>query len=71
MACAVVNVLSDGTVSLIEGSPDLAGTRTALAQQLAEALGLPVDRVVPQVADTDSIGYTSNSAGSGTVFKSG
>ena len=71
MACAVANVLSDGTVSLIEGSPDIGGTRTSLAQQLAEVLGVPVGDVVPQVADTDTIGYTSATGGSGVTFKSG
>jgi CO/xanthine dehydrogenase Mo-binding subunit len=71
MASAVANVLPDGRVSLIEGQPDIGGTRTSLAQQLAEVLGIPVEDVVPEVADTDTIGYTSNTAGSGATFKSG
>ena len=71
MACVVANVLSNGTVSLVEGSVDIGGTRTAIAQQLAEVLGIPVEDVNPQVADTDTIGYTSNTGGSGVVFKSG
>ena len=71
MACAVANVLSDGRVSLVEGSPDIGGTRTAVAQQLAEVLGLPVEDVIPQVADTDTIGYTSQTGGSSVAFKTG
>jgi CO/xanthine dehydrogenase Mo-binding subunit len=71
MASAVANVLSNGTVSLIEGQPDIGGTRTSLAQQLAEVLGIRVEDVIPEVADTDTIGYTSNTAGSGATFKSG
>ena len=70
-ASLVANVLSNGTVSLVTGSVDLAGVRTALSQQLAEVLGIPVEDVNPQVADTDTVGYTSSSAGSGAVFKSG
>ncbi len=71
MSCAVANVLADGTVSLVEGSVDIGGTRTAIAQQLAEVLGIPVEDVNPQIADTDTIGYTSTTGGSGVAFKTG
>ena len=71
MSCVVANVLSDGTVSLVEGSVDIGGTRVAIAQQLAEVLGVPVEDVNPQIADTDTIGYTSNTGGSGVAFKTG
>ena len=71
MACVVANVLDDGRVSLVEGSVDIGGSRTAVSQQLAEVLGLPVEDVIPQVADTDTIGYTSNTGGSGVAYKSG
>ena len=71
IACAVANVLSDGTVSLIEGSVDIGGTRTAIAQQFAEILGLPIEDVNPSIGDTDTIGFTSPTGGSGAVFKSG
>ena len=68
---AIALVMPDGTVSLTEGSPDIGGTRTAVAQQLAEVLGIPVEDVHPQVGDTDSIGFTSNTGGSGVAFKTG
>ncbi len=71
MACAVANVLADGHVNLLEGSVDIGGTRTAVAQQLAEVLGIPVEDVNPTIGDTDTIGYTSNTGGSGVAFKSG
>ena len=70
-ACVVANVHASGKVSLVEGSPDIGGTRTAIAQQFAEVLGIPVEDVNPQVADTDTIGYTSNTGGSSATFKSG
>ena len=41
------------------------------AQQFAEVLGIPVENVNPQVGDTDSIGYTSMTGGSGAAFKTG
>ena len=70
-SCVVANVLSDGTVSLIEGSVDIGGSRTGVAQQFAEVLGLEISDVIPQVGDTDTIGFTSNSGGSGVAFKTG
>ena len=70
-SCVVANVLDDGTVSLVEGSVDIGGSRTAVAQQFAEVLSLPIEDVMPQVADTDTIGYTSNTGGSGVAFKTG
>ena len=68
-AFLVVN--SDGTVSLTEGSPDIGGSRAAMAMHVAEVLGLPVTDIKPQVGDTDSIGFTSNTGGSSATFKTG
>ena len=59
----VASVSPDGTVILVEGSVDIGGTRPAVAQQFAEVLGIPVEAVNPQVADTDTIGFTSNTGG--------
>ena len=70
-AAAVATVNPDGTVNLAEGSPDIGGTRASVAQQLAEVLGIPAEDVRPQIMDTDSIGFTSNTGGSGVTFKTG
>ena len=70
-ASATASVNPDGTVSLVEGSPDIGGTRAALAMQLAEVLGIPAEDVRPVVADTDSVGFTSMTAGSSVAFKTG
>ena len=61
----------DGTISLVEGSVDIGGSRTAIAMQLAETLGIPVENVRPQVGDTDSVGYTEGTYGSRTTFATG
>ena len=66
-----ISANADGTVTLIEGSTDIGGTRTSIAQQAAEVLGIPVLDVKPIVADTDSIGYTGVTGGSRTTFASG
>ncbi len=70
-ACATANVNYDGTVSLTIGSVDIGGTRPAAAQQLAEVLGIPVEDVNPHIGDTEEIGYTSMTGGSGAAFKTG
>ena len=70
-ACATGSVNADGTVSLVEGSPDIGGGRASVAMQMAEVLGIPAEDVHPAVGDTDAVGYTSLTAGSGATFKSG
>jgi len=70
-ASAVIVVNSDGTVSLTEGSPDIGGSRVAMAMHVAEVLNLSVEDIKPQVGDTDSIGFTSNTGGSSVTFKTG
>ena len=67
----VINVTSDGTISLVEGSTDIGGTRAAIAMQAAEVLGIPAESVTPTVADTDSVGYTDVTGGSRTAFATG
>ncbi len=68
-ASACVN--ADGTISLIEGSVDIGGSRTAIAMQLAETLELPVESVRTTIADTDSVGETEGTYGSRTTFATG
>ncbi len=68
---ASASVNADGTVSLVEGSTDIGGTRTSVAMQLAEVLGIRADDVRPVVADTDSVGYTDVTGGSRVTFATG
>lgn len=70
-ASAMVSLNQDGSVGLVEGSVDLAGSRTAAAMHVAEVLGIRAEDVHPSVGDTDSIGYTHISAGSSAVYKTG
>ena len=66
-----ITVNPDGTVSLIEGSVDIGGTRASISQQAAETLGIPYEDVKPTVVDTDSVGYTMVTGGSRTTFATG
>ena len=61
----------DGKVTLIEGSTDIGGTRTSIAMQLAETLGIPVEDICPLVADTDGVGYTDVTGGSRVTHTTG
>ena len=70
-ASAAASVNPDGTVSLVEGSPDIGGTRVVAAMHLAEVLGIAAEDVKPTVGDTDSVGWTSMTGGSGVAFKTG
>lgn len=65
------SVNADGTVSLVEGSTDIGGTRTSIAMQLAETLGIRAEDVKPSVADTDTIGYTDVTGGSRVTYATG
>ena len=66
-----LNVSADGSVNLIEGSTDIGGSRTSIAMQAAEVLGLQAADIHPTIVDTDSIGYTGVTGGSRTTFATG
>jgi xanthine dehydrogenase molybdenum-binding subunit len=61
----------DGTVMMNEGSADIGGTRTSIAMQAAEVLGIPVEDFHPSIPDTDSIGFTGVTGGSRTTYTTG
>jgi CO/xanthine dehydrogenase Mo-binding subunit len=66
-----ISVNPDGTVNLVEGSTDIGGSRTSIAMQAAEVLGIRAEDVRPTVVDTDSVGYTAVTGGSRTTFATG
>ncbi len=65
------NVNLDGTVTLVEGSTDIGGSRASIAMQLAETLGITAEEVTPTVVDTDSVGYTDVTGGSRVTYATG
>ncbi len=68
---AQVTVAPDGSAVVVTGNPDIGGSRVSLALMAAEELGIPVERVRPVVADTDSVGYTDGTGGSRVTFATG
>ena len=68
---AAVHIGEDGSAVVVTGNPDIGGSRASMAMMAAEALGLPVERVRPMIADTASIGYSMLTGGSRTTFATG
>lgn len=65
------SINADGSVSLLEGSTDIGGSRASIAMQLAETLDIPYDQVRAQVVSTDLVGYTDLTGGSRTTAVTG
>jgi CO/xanthine dehydrogenase Mo-binding subunit len=61
----------DGNIALNEGSADIGGTRTSIAMQVAEMLGVSAERIQPSIPNTDSIGFTGTTGGSRTTYATG
>jgi CO/xanthine dehydrogenase Mo-binding subunit len=68
---ATITLNGDGSAAVLTGNPDIGGTRVAQAQMVAEELGIPVERVRPGVADTDSVGHTDVTGGSRVCYATG
>ena len=68
---ATVRLNPDGSVSVLTGQVDIAGTNIALAQIAASAYGIDVDKVRITTGDTDTAPVTGLSAGSKTVYTVG
>ena len=70
-SAVTASVNDDGTVNLVEGSTDIGGTRTSIAMQFAETLGLAAEEINPAVVDTNSIGFTDVTGGSRVTYATG
>ena len=68
---AEVHINDDGTVRVVEGSPDIGGSRASMCIMAAETLGVPYERVRALVGDTESTGFCNVTGGSRTTFATG
>ena len=66
-----VKMNADGTGTILEGSPDIGGSRASMQMMVAEVLGLALDKLKPIVADTDTLPYSAVTGGSRTTFATG
>ncbi len=68
-ATAIVKVMSDGSVNLNIGASDIGtGTKTVMAMVVSEELGIGLDRVQVENADTATTQFSPDSGGSQTVL---
>src|SRR5499433_3130765 len=68
---ATVRLNPDGTLQVMTGQVDIAGTNIALAQIAATAYGVDIDKVKITTGDTDVAPMTGLSAGSKTTYTVG
>jgi CO/xanthine dehydrogenase Mo-binding subunit len=66
-----INMNPDGTGTIVEGSPDIGGSRASMALMAAEELGLPSERLKPIIGDTENLPYSGTTGGSRTTFATG
>jgi CO/xanthine dehydrogenase Mo-binding subunit len=59
-----ITIAGDGRPMVTMGAVDLSGTRTTMAQVVAEEFGLPIDDIHIQTGDSKSVGYSDGAAGS-------
>ncbi|MBI3079318.1 MAG: xanthine dehydrogenase family protein molybdopterin-binding subunit, partial [Deltaproteobacteria bacterium] len=70
-ASAWVRLNNDGTATMYTGTVDLTGSNVALAQVVAEELGLPTHRVAVVSGDTDATPFDSGTNASRVTFVTG
>jgi len=68
---ASVHINEDGTASVMEGNPDIGGSRASMALMAAEVLGIDYEKIRVTIGDTSSVGYNFLTGGSRVTFASG
>ncbi len=67
-ATAILKLYPDGSINLNIGCSDIGtGTKTALAMTVCEELGIPLERIQIEHADSGSTQYSPGSGGSQTI----
>jgi CO/xanthine dehydrogenase Mo-binding subunit len=68
---AICSLGEDGTLKIFNGSMDITGTDTGMAQIAAEVVGVPFESVRVVRGDTDAAPYATGSGGSVVLFSMG
>ncbi|WP_436399397.1 xanthine dehydrogenase family protein molybdopterin-binding subunit [Roseobacter sp. S98] len=69
--CVSLNINPDGTVGVVEGNPDIGGSRASISMMAAEELGIPYEKVRTVITDTNSLGFNDVTDGSRVTFAVG
>lgn len=67
----IITVNEDGSIKHFSGAVDVTGSDTALAQIVAEELGVEVGDIVVSLGDTEAAPYAAVSAGSRVIYGQG
>ena len=67
----VINMNEDGTGTIVEGSPDIGGSRASMQMMAAEELQMPVESFSAIIGDTQNLPYSNPTGGSRTTFATG
>jgi len=59
-----ITIAGDGRPMVTMGAVDISGTRTTMAQVVAEEFGLPIEDIHIHTGDSKSVGYSDGAAGS-------
>jgi CO/xanthine dehydrogenase Mo-binding subunit len=68
---AEVHINENGTVTVVEGNPDIGGSRASMCLMAAETLGVRYEQVRALIGDTESTGFSNVTGGSRTTFATG
>ena len=68
---AEVHINENGTVTVIEGNPDIGGSRASMCLMAAETLGVTYEQVKTLIGDTETTGFSNVTGGSRTTFATG
>ena len=66
-----LNMNPDGTGTIVEGSPDIGGSRASMQLMAAEEMGMPAENFKPIIADTENVAFSAGTGGSRTTFATG
>lgn len=68
---AEIRIAENGAVTIMEGSPDIGGSRASMCLMASETLGVPYETINAHVGDTEATGYCNTTGGSRTTFATG
>jgi len=66
-----INMNPDGTGTIVEGSPDIGGSRASMQMMAAEAMGIAPSLLKPIIGDTENVAFSAGTGGSRTTFATG
>ncbi|MFT5131781.1 MAG: CO/xanthine dehydrogenase Mo-binding subunit [Gammaproteobacteria bacterium] len=68
---ATIHLTETGKINLLIGTPDIGGSRAAMALMVAERLDVDVKSVFPQIGNTETVGFSDVTGGSRVTVATG